>query len=134
MFTLNYEPSQGFKSLWPAMWCEHASITIAEVLAARDLGQWTFVQRAKPNDMGGHAWLELRSADGNLIYCIDATVHQFGVYGSDPHFGPTLTPAAADFTRRNFEGPWRDWHVTRFKPQYAEWAELVVKHLGLHEQ
>lgn len=37
------EPWRNAKTIFPAVWCEWASIAVAEVLAHRDLGEWTFI-------------------------------------------------------------------------------------------
>lgn len=62
---MDAEPSRGLKSLFPAMWCEYASIVLAEVLEARGLGVWTFVEHGHSEGPNGHTWLELRDQAGN---------------------------------------------------------------------
>lgn len=130
MLAMDYEPSMNFKDLWPSMWCEWASIGISEALRVRGQGEWTFVQHGRPDDLGGHAWLELRADSGSLQYTIDATLHQFGRYGSQAFFGDASTPAAAEFTEVNYEGPWRGWKVLSYKPQYITFAEATLRQMG----
>ena len=126
---MKYEPSRNFKTLWPGMWCEWASIGIAEVLHERGLGEWTFVQASRPGETNGHAWLEFRDMDGNARYSIDATLHQFPEYDA-PYVGPGRTPAAGEFTCVNFAGPWKDWEVITYTPQFVEFAEATVHQMS----
>ena len=128
MRTMPYEPSRDFKTLWPAMWCEWASIAIAEALHERGLGEWTFIQARPPDDPSGHAWLEYRADDGTVLYSIDATLHQFSRH-ENPHIGEGRTPAADEFTDVRFEGPWRDWPVIAYKPQYIEFAKMTLRQM-----
>ena len=128
---MDYEPSHGFKTLWPDMWCEWASIAIAEALRASELGEWTFVQASRSDELNGHAWLELRDDDGTVLYSIDATLHQFKHHDS-PFTGPGETPAKSEFTNVRFEGQWRDWHVITHTPKFIEFADATLRELGLN--
>lgn len=71
------EPFRGAKSIFPQVWCEWASIALAEVLAARGLGEWSFVENKLPDSLSGHAWIELRDRHGSLLFAIDITLDQF---------------------------------------------------------
>lgn len=125
---MDFEPTQGFKSLWPTMWCEWASIAIAEVLHLRGQGDWTFVQASLPDDGGGHAWLELRDERGAVLYSIDATLHQFKRHPR-AFWGPGRSPAAGEFTDVRFEGNWRDWPILVMKPVYNTFTESAIMEL-----
>ncbi|TFD04116.1 hypothetical protein [Cryobacterium sp. TMT1-66-1] len=129
MLSMPYEPSRNFKTIWPSMWCEFASIAIAEALRVRALGDWTFVQAGRPGETSGHAWLEYPSDSGKVEYSIDATLHQFARY-DEPYFGPGRTPAAAEFTTTNFKGAWRDWPALSFQPLCYAFADATLRQMG----
>jgi hypothetical protein len=125
-----YEPSRDLKAYWPSGWCEWASVSIAEALSARGLGEWTFVQASRPDEPNGHAWLELRDADGAVLYSIDATIHQFPGHDA-PYVGPGRTPSAREFTRVNYDGPWRDWPPIRRDTTFQKCADETWLQMNL---
>lgn len=122
------EPWRNAKSIFPAVWCEHASIAVAEVLAHRGLGVWTFVTAGEPTSLSGHAWLELREGGARQL-SIDITLDQFQAW--ETHFiGDGPTPALARFTVPRYSGPWRDWPEITRNRTYAAYAAQIVAHLG----
>lgn len=122
------EPYRGAKSIFPQVWCEWASIALAEVLAARGLGEWTFVEKKLPESPSGHAWIELRGDEGEALFTIDITLNQFAEFDKW-YMGEALTPALERFSRSNYAGPWRHWPVIRTNPTYAAYAEKLVQFL-----
>lgn len=122
------EPFRGAKSIFPQVWCEWASIALAEVLAARGLGEWTFVENKLPSSLTGHAWIELRSDDGTLLFTIDITLDQFAEW-DDWYLGAGPTPAINRFSRSSYAGPWRTWPQIARNRTYAAYAQKVVQFL-----
>lgn len=129
--TIDAEPSRGLKRLFPAMWCEYASIVLAEVLESRGLGTWTFVDAGLHGQPNGHAWLELRNQSGQRVWTIDATLDQFSWGGEIPFIGEAQTPAAKTFSRIRFEGNWRSWPVLNHNPTYRAYLAAFAEHSGL---
>jgi hypothetical protein len=129
MLAMPYEPSRNFKTIWPGMWCDFASIAIAEALRVRGLGDWTFVDAGLDSGPSGHAWLEYRPNGIHADFSIDATLHQFSRH-TKPYYGPGLTPAAAEFTEVRFAGPWRDWPVLSRRPEYHTFVEATLSEMG----
>lgn len=123
------EPYRGAKRIFPQVWCEWASIALAEVLAARGLGEWTFVENKLPNSLTGHAWIELRSDDGTLLFTIDITLDQFAEWDVW-YLGAAPTPAINRFSRSNYVGPWRTWPEIARNRTYEAYAQKVVQFLG----
>ena len=107
IITIDAEPSRNRKTIFPAMWCEHTSIVIAEILERDHSTSWTFVDARLPEAPNGHARLELRDDDGTRLLTIDATLDQFSWSGDGPHVGTEQTPAARVFSTRRYEGPWK---------------------------
>jgi len=94
---------------WPAGSCEDASAVLATILEDRGLGRWTFVTAGRPDGgADGHAWLEWRAADGEVLCSIDPTIHQFSEF-SDPFIGEGRTPAADTYSVIRWDGALRDW-------------------------
>lgn len=97
------------KAWFPGAACEQTSIAIAGVLKDRGFGDWTYVQATQPGELGGHAWLELRDADGAVMFTIDATLAQFSDLADGPYVGEGATPAAARFSNVWHDGPYTEW-------------------------
>jgi len=93
---------------WPGASCENVGVAVAAVLEDRGLGQWTFVTASRPGEVNGHAWLEYRGADDEVLFSIDPTLHQFEEW-PEPFIGPGRTPAAYVFTERTYEGLIWEW-------------------------
>lgn len=129
--TIDAEPSRGLKRLFPAMWCEYASIVLAEVLESRGLGTWAFVDAGHHDQPNGHAWLERRHQSGLRLWTIDSTVDQFSWGGDTPYIGKAQTPAAQTFNRIRFEGHWSDWPVLSHNPSYRAYLEAFAARSGL---
>ena len=123
------EPFRGAKSIFPAIWCERASIVVARVLAERGLGVWTFVTAGLADDPAGHAWLELRDESGTCLYSIDVTLDQFQEW-DEPFIGEGRTPAADRFTEVRFAGPWCEWPLLQHDERYADYAERVSSYVA----
>ncbi|WP_316302951.1 hypothetical protein, partial [Clavibacter michiganensis] len=74
------------------------------------LGQWTRVTAELPDGKPqGPAWLELRGADGTVLFAIDYTIEQFPWLSTVPFIGEGRTPAADEFTAVQHEGALWDW-------------------------
>lgn len=123
------EPFPGAKSIFPAVWCERASIVVARVLAERGLGVWTFVTAGLADDPAGHAWFELRDESGTCFYSIDVTLDQFPEW-DEPFIGKGRTPAADRFTEARFAGPWDEWPLLKRDDTYADYAERVSSYVA----
>ncbi len=123
------EPYRGAKSISPQVWCEWASIALAEVLAARGLGEWSFVENKLSDSLSGHAWIELRDRDGSPLFSIDITLDQFAEW-DDWHIGVGPTPARKKFSRSIYDGPWRAWPETARNQTYEAYAEKLVRFLA----
>jgi hypothetical protein len=123
------EPYRGAKSIFPHVWCEWASIALAEVLAARGLGEWTLVENKLPDSLSGHAWIELRGDDGTVLFTIDITLDQFPEF-DDWYMGAGPTPALGKFRRSNYVGPWRTWPEATRNRTYEAYAKKLVDFLG----
>ncbi|UNK69402.1 hypothetical protein [Microbacterium sp. H1-D42] len=131
ILSIDAEPSRNRKTIFPAMWCEYASIVIAEILERDHSTSWTFIDAGLPEAPNGHAWLELRDDDGTRLLTIDATLDQFPWSGDGPHVGTEQTPAAQVFTTRRYEGPWEGWGVLAFDPTFRKYAEDFAAQSGL---
>ena len=125
------EPSRGLKGLFPAMWCEYASIVLAELLQSRRLGAWTFVEAGHNDGPNGHAWLELRDQQGARLWTIDATIDQFSWGGDGPFVSEEQTPAARIYNRLRFEGNWEEWQVLERNPSYRTYLDAFTDQSGL---
>lgn len=123
------EPYRGAKSIFPRVWCEWASIALAEVLAARGLGEWTLIENKLPGSLSGHTWIELRGDDGTVLFTIDITLDQFPEF-DDWYMGAGPTPALAKFSRSNYAGPWRKWPEVARNKTYKAYATKLVNFLG----
>lgn len=128
MLEMDVEPWRNAKSIFPAVWCEHASIAVAEVLARRGLGSWSFVTAGKPDSPSGHAWLELGDEKGACQLSIDITLDQFSEWQA-PFIGNGTSPARERFTVPRYSGPWRAWPEIARNETYAAYAERVVAFL-----
>ncbi len=128
---IDAEPSRGLKTLFPAMWCEYASIVLAEVLGARGLGSWTFVEHGHFEGPNGHTWIELRDQTGKSLWTIDVTIDQFSWGGDAPFVGKERTPAAGVFTKVRFEGNWNEWPVLKWNPSYRAYLDAFAEKSGL---
>lgn len=109
---------------WPGASCENVAVAVAAVLEDRGLGQWAYVQANRPGELNGHAWLEWRDTDGTVRFSIDRTLHQFEEW-SEPFVGEGMTPAAAVFTVRSWEGviwelPWIETSMRKLIPAVRE--------------
>jgi len=122
------EPFRRAKSVFPRMWCEWASIALAEALSARRLGEWTFIQNKLADALAGHAWIELRDVYGAARFTIDITLDQFEEW-NQWHMGESATPAIARFTRPDYAGPWRRWPAVQCNDTYAIYAEKLVRYI-----
>jgi hypothetical protein len=122
------EPYRGAKAIFPQIWCEWASIALAEVLAARGLGEWTFVEMKLHDSLSGHSWLELRAEDGRTMFTVDITLDQFEEW-NDWYMGVDSTPALSKFGQLIFAGPWREWPPVKTNHTFAGYAEKVVRYL-----
>lgn len=131
MLAIDTQPSRNLKSIFPAMWCEYASIVIAEILRRRGLGSWTFIDAGHREGPNGHAWLELRH-DGVRQLTIDATIDQFPWGESGPFISEEQTPSAEEYSRIRYEGPWEDWHVLKGNSSYLAYATAFREESGLH--
>ncbi|WEO76428.1 hypothetical protein BJQ94_13780 [Cryobacterium sp. SO2] len=120
-----HEPFRGAKTYFPQGLCEWASIALAEVLAVRGLGDWTFVEMKLPSSLSGHAWRELRDAEGRAVFTIDITLDQFKDFDSW-YMGIEQSPARQRFSRLNFAGPWREWPVLENNKTFAPYAQMMV--------
>jgi hypothetical protein len=123
------EPFRNAKSIFPAAWCERASIVVARVLSERKLGEWTFVTAGLPDDPAGHAWLELRDELGVCIVSIDVTLDQFQEWGA-PYIGEGSSPAVRRFSVPRFAGPWSEWPGLRGDRSYDEYAESISAYVA----
>ncbi|MFD2840565.1 hypothetical protein ACFSYH_08275 [Populibacterium corticicola] len=121
ILTIDAEPSRNRKTIFPAMWCEYASIVIAEILERNHSASWAFVDAGLPEAPNGHAWLELRD---------DATLDQFSWNGDGLHVGAEQTPAVQVFTTRRYEGPWEGWSVLTYDPSYHKYADGFAAQSG----
>lgn len=128
MLSMEAEPWRNAKTIFPAVWCEHALIAVAEVLANRDLGVWRFVTAGEADFPSGHAWLELRDEREGLLYSVDITLDRFSAWQS-PHVGEGPTPALLRFTVPRYDGPWQEWPGTARNDTYADYASRVVAFL-----
>ena len=128
MIEMDDEPWRGAKTIFPAVWCEWASIAVAEVLAHRGLGEWTFISAGTPDFPSGHAWLELHGESGACLFSIDITLDQFAEW-DEPFVDEAVTPARSRFTETRYSGPWREWPEVARNVTYAIYAEKVVAYL-----
>lgn len=126
------EPYRGAKGIFPQVWCEWASIALAEVLVVRGLGAWVFAENKLPDSLSGHAWIELHGDDGSVLFTIDITLDQFAEW-DDWYMGVGQTPALKKFTCSNYVGPWRSWPPIARNPTYAAYAEKMVQFLDYSE-
>ncbi|WES66046.1 hypothetical protein P0L94_08210 [Microbacter sp. GSS18] len=92
---------------WPHGGCEFTTVAIAAVLEDRGLGRWTFVSAGLSGEVN-HAWLEWRNEDGEVIFSIDATLHQFDGWDA-PFAQEGVTPAASMFSPVQYAGEMWDW-------------------------
>jgi len=97
------------RSAWPSGKCEIAACAIAAVLEDRQLGEWTMVSGHHGGQMSGHMWLTHESADGQHLFSIDVTLHQFPLLSPEPFVGPGASPARAWFNNRTSEYRLWDW-------------------------
>lgn len=123
------EPYHGAKNIFPQIWCEWVSIALAEVLAARGLGEWTFIESKRRDSLSGHSWLELRDDYGFVLFTIDITLDQFAEW-DDWYIGPGPTPARVSFGRSIYAGPWQCWPEIARNPTYDVYAAKMVQFLG----
>ncbi len=122
------EPYRGTKSIFPQVWCEWASIALAEVLAARGLGEWTFVENKLSDSVSGHVWIELCGDDGAVLFTIDITLDLLPEF-DDWYMGAVPTPALAKFSRSNYVGPWCTWPEASRSTTYEAYAKRLVDFL-----
>lgn len=112
------------RSRYPCGYCEYVAVPLAAVLEDRGLGQWTLVTAGRPGpDRAGHAWLEWRTADGEVVFSIDPTVHQFEHLATGPFVDYGQTPAARDFTRIRSVGP--VWLWPELGDEAGYWRGLI---------
>tara|TARA_R110002051_G_scaffold60578_15_gene111101 strand:+ start:3659 stop:4054 length:396 start_codon:yes stop_codon:yes gene_type:complete len=130
MISMPDEPFRGAKGIFPQIWCEWGSIALAEVLATRGFGQWTFVSAKLPESLSGHAWLELRCKDGDSVYSVDVTLDQFPEW-NEFYVGPGRSPASTKFTQIDYVGPWEEWPVTRNNDSFARYADIMLDYLNV---
>lgn len=119
------EPYRGAKGIFPRVWCEWASVAIAELLEVRGYGTWDFVTAGETDGLSGHAWLELRDQAGALVFTVDATLHQFNGW-DEPYVGVGVTPAVQQFPVLRYSGPWRSWPVLKSNPSFAQYADKFL--------
>lgn len=62
----------------------------------------------RPDQINGHMWLELRDADGGVLYSIDVTLHQMREF-DEPFIGEGVSPGAAVFTEQREVYSLLDW-------------------------
>lgn len=122
------EPFSGAKTIFPQVWCEWGSISLAEVLASRGFGDWTFVSAKLPDSLSGHAWLELHQDEAGPVFSIDITLDQFPEW-DEPFIGPGWTPALTKFQRLDYSGPWNEWPATRGNSSFARYAKVMLEYL-----
>ena len=132
MIEMPDEPFRGAKTVFPQIWCEWGSIALAEVLAGRGLGDWTFVSAKLPGSLSGHAWLELRDDEGRPLFSIDITLDQFSEW-DEPFIGSGRTPALMKFPKLDYAGPWKEWTVTRSNSSFARYANAMLVYLDAGE-
>lgn len=125
MLAIQDEPWRNAKSIFPAVWCEWASIAVSEVLIHRGMGEWTFVSAGLPDSPSSHAWLELRDENEACQFSIDITLDQFAEW-NEPFVGEGPTPARTRFTETLYAGPWREWPEIARNDTYARYAAKVV--------
>lgn len=89
--------TEGLKHLknYPNGWCSAMSYALIHLLRHRGLGSWRIAAS------GSHDWLEYVQ-NGDVVYSIDATQHQFHEYGPGRYIGPGLSPYAEDHNARQF--------------------------------
>lgn len=119
----------GAKSTFPAVWCEWASIAIAQVLKDRGRGGWSFVTAGRPEDASGHAWLEVHDDNGLLQFTIDATLNQFTEW-NEPCIDVGVTPAALVFTQPRYAGHWTAWPVLDHNDSCRTYADQVSRYVS----
>lgn len=104
------EGEQGsVRASWPGGKCEIAACAIAAVMEDRQLGEWVMMSGHHGGSMSGHMWLVHKSADGEHLFSIDVTLHQFPHLSPEPFVGPGKSPALAWFDNRTSEHRLSDW-------------------------
>lgn len=88
--------------------CSVASFVIGSVFRERGLGDWTLVAGEGADEATGdyrtHVWLELRE-NGETLFTLDATAHQFPQWASGPLVVRGESPLARYFAVRRDEAP-----------------------------
>ena len=58
MLVMEAELRRNASTIFPAVWCEHASIAVAEASANREMGPWRFVTAGEADLLPRHTWLD----------------------------------------------------------------------------
>lgn len=86
-----------WKAPYPAGWCSVMTYTLLQVFERLGFGaRWQIVNGTKPSGPS-HDWLEF-VRDGETLYSVDPTQHQFSFLGAEPFVGDGVCPASLQFT------------------------------------
>jgi hypothetical protein len=80
---------------FPSGSCDSMAYATGVTLLEQELGDWWIVTNSEPGCR--HVWLEWRDTDGEVLFSIDATAHQFAEIDK-PFVGHGRTPSAERFT------------------------------------
>ncbi|CAH0158468.1 hypothetical protein SRABI98_00962 [Microbacterium sp. Bi98] len=109
----------GWMYPYPRGWCSVMSYTLLHVFDQRGFGPWRIVNGQ--DTLGNrHDWLEFMR-DGDVLFSVDATQHQFSKLGSGPFIGHGCCPAKA-----RFHIDVRTATLERMPTGWAKRAEIVV--------
>lgn len=118
-----------FLADFPTGSCDVASFVIGHLLTDRSLGEWhvvTYESAGSQGQSARHTWLELPNPSGEILFTVDATLHQFSELSSSPYIDGGRSPALRRFTTcinneaftKLSEGRW-------LKPMFSEPLEHV---------
>lgn len=124
-----FEPFRGAKSVFPAGWCERASVAFLIILESRGISGWILVDARLEDDPAGHVWLERRNDSGDTLMSVDITLDQFREWDA-PYIGPGESPARSKYVETRFEGPWREWPMASHDPSMRDYANLLLRYLA----
>lgn len=111
---------------WPHSSCDFASYIIGGMLLERGFGDWDICWNDELGRSGAHTWLE-RVENGEVLYVIDATAHQFPDYTDSPYYGKGPTPVKIRFPRERGREPIST--LTWGRESYAEALNYVKQKL-----
>lgn len=89
------DPRLIFLRDFPSGSCDSMAYATGMTLLEQGLGDWWIVTGGEPGCW--HVWLEWREDDGDVLFSIDATAHQFAEVDA-PFIGHGPTPSADRFT------------------------------------